>query len=279
MTDLANKVAVVTGASRPDGIGRSTAHALARLGAKIVVSARPFAMGSASAGSAPPDWRGIDSVAQEIVDAGGEAVAIPCDVSVPEQVEALFRQTAQTFGRLDILVNNAGASGAESIQPIVDLDDAAWRQALDCNLTGTFLATKYGARLMIDQGDGGAIVNVSSLAGRQGYANFGGYCAAKFGLIGLTQQTALELAVHRIRVNCVCPGATDTGMLQDVMHKSTARRNVPMESVREGVARKVPLGRIGGPDELAAAISFLATDAASYVTGQTLNVDGGSRMD
>jgi 3-oxoacyl-[acyl-carrier protein] reductase/meso-butanediol dehydrogenase/(S,S)-butanediol dehydrogenase/diacetyl reductase len=133
---------------------------------------------------------------------------------------------------------------------------------------------------MIAGGAGGAIVNVSSLAGRTGMANFGAYCASKAGVIAFTQQLALELAQHGVRVNCVCPGATDTDMLGAVTRRAAARKGQEAATqIRDRIASTIPLGRIGTPEEQAEAIAFLISDAASYITGQSLNVDGGQRMD
>lgn len=268
---LSGQVAIVTGASRQRGIGRATALKLAAIGASVVpVGRRPA--------HAQDGWRGAASVAEEIAAGGGAARPLYCDITQPDAVERLVDEVVTEFGRLDILVNNAGASDTGDLRPVTELDDAVWDRGMAANVKGAYLAIKFAMRPMIAQRSG-SIVNVSSLAGRQGMANYGAYCAAKFGLIGLTQQAALEGGRYNVRVNCVCPGATDTDMLQATFAQSADRKGVEVEAVRESVARGIALRRIGDPAELAAAIAFFAGPEASFITGQTLNVCGGQRMD
>jgi 3-oxoacyl-[acyl-carrier protein] reductase/meso-butanediol dehydrogenase/(S,S)-butanediol dehydrogenase/diacetyl reductase len=268
---LSGQVAIVTGASRRRGIGRATALKLAGMGARVVPIGR-------RRGDADDDWHGAESVAAEIAADGGAARARHCDITRPEEVEALVDGVVADFGRLDILVNNAGASDTADLRAIAELDDAVWDHGMEANVKGAYLAIKYAMRPMIAQRSG-AIVNVSSLAGRQGMPNYGAYCAAKFGLVGLTQQAAQEGGRHNVRVNCICPGATDTDMLQATLAESAERKGVGVAAVRDSVARGIALRRIGDPSELAAAIAFLAGPEASFITGQTLNVCGGQRMD
>jgi 3-oxoacyl-[acyl-carrier protein] reductase/meso-butanediol dehydrogenase/(S,S)-butanediol dehydrogenase/diacetyl reductase len=142
-----------------------------------------------------------------------------------------------------------------------------------------YLVTKLAGRAMRDAGNGGVIINISSMAGRQGLPNYGAYCATKWGLIGLTQQLAVELAPARIRVNCVCPGSTDTDMMDGTFGRTAARYGLAAEAPRQGAISRIPMGRQGRVEEQAAAVAYLASDDASYITGQTLNVDGGLRMD
>lgn len=268
---LSGQVAIVTGASRRRGIGRATALKLAKMGASVVpVGRRPV--------DARDGWHGAASVAEEIAADGGSARAFHCDITRSDEVEALVDGVVAEFGRLDILINNAGASDTGDLKPITELDDGTWDHGMEVNAKGAYLAIKFAMRPMIAQ-RAGSIVNVASLAGRQGMANYGAYCAAKFGLIGLTQQAALEGGRHNVRVNCVCPGATDTDMLQATFSESADRKGVDVEAVRESVSRSIALRRIGDPAELAAAIAFLAGPEASFITGQTLNVCGGQRMD
>jgi 3-oxoacyl-[acyl-carrier protein] reductase/meso-butanediol dehydrogenase/(S,S)-butanediol dehydrogenase/diacetyl reductase len=183
------------------------------------------------------------------------------------------------FGRLDVLVNNAALPSEAGAAPILDMDDANWFRTVDVNLNGVYLVTKFAGRAMRAAGNGGVIINISSMAGRQGLPNYGAYCATKWGLIGLTQQLAVELAPNRIRVNCVCPGSTDTDMMDGTFGRQAARLNLPEEAPRKGAVSRIPWGRQGRVEEQAAAVAFLASDDASYITGQTLNVDGGLRMD
>lgn len=153
-----------------------------------------------------------------------------------------------------------------------------WNETLDINLSGVFRMSKACASQMLKKGEGGATVNISSMAGRRGMPNMGGYCASKFGVIGLTQQMAVELAPYGIRVNCVCPGATDTDMVDSTYERSAAKLGMDGDALRAAVLMTIPMGRQGGVYEQAAAIAFLAGPDASYITGQTLNVDGGACM-
>jgi 3-oxoacyl-[acyl-carrier protein] reductase/meso-butanediol dehydrogenase/(S,S)-butanediol dehydrogenase/diacetyl reductase len=191
----------------------------------------------------------------------------------------MFSRTAAELGRVDIVINNAGTAGGSGSATIVDMEDSLWHRTIDVNLNGSYHVSKAAARAMIGAGHGGIIINISSVAGRVGLADSGAYCASKFAVIGLTQQMALELAKYEIRVNCVCPGSVDTDMLEGTFRRTAERVGMGYEKVVSAVDRKIPLGRQGVPEEQAAAIAFLAGPDAAYITGQTLNVNGGLRMD
>lgn len=262
------------------GIGRATALRLARDGAAVVVSApnrnsATFPDHEKSAG-----WLGAASVAEEIVSGGGRAVAIECDVTQVTDVVNMIAEAERHFGTPDAIVNNAGTAGEAGSTSILDFDDAVWNRTIAINLTGTYNVCKAAGRAMRDSKKSGAIVNLSSLAGRYGMANYGGYCASKFAVVGLSQQLALELAPLGIRVNCICPGTVDTDMMDGTFDRMANRsQRSDQATIKAAVAAAVPLGRQGLPEEQAGMIAFLLGPDASYITGQTINVDGGIRMD
>ena len=263
------KVAIVTGAGRYRGIGRHIALALARHGADIVVT------GSGRSPDTFPDdekamnWRDINSVADEVRSLGRRALPLVMDVRKTEECDRLVAEARREFGRIDILVNNAAAGRGNDRVPLVELEESEWRRVIDVNLHGTFLVTKAVGRALIDQGQGGRIVNISSIAGRQGMPNFGVYATTKAGLILFTQVLAAEMAKHNVLVNCVCPGLIDTYRMEDVTRPGP---------VRDAVMRTIPLGREGEPEEIGELVAFLCGPDASYIHGQTINIDGGRTM-
>ncbi|MFK7978249.1 MAG: SDR family NAD(P)-dependent oxidoreductase [Halioglobus sp.] len=282
MTDakgLNGKVALITGAARFRGIGRAIALRLAEDGADIVISGRPPGASSFPAHEQEMGWEGVSSLAKEIESKGRRALAVDCDVTSKDQVMAMIDTVKSEFGRLDIIVNNAGVPSEAGASPILDTDEDVWLQTMDVNVNGVFLVTKYGGRLMRDCVNGGAIVMIASLAGRVGLQDYGAYCASKFGVIGLTQQLALELAQTGIRVNCVSPGSHDTDMMDGTIARATKAYQLPDGSFKEQLKSFIPMGRQGDVSELASVVSFLCSKDASYVTGQTINVDGGARLD
>jgi NAD(P)-dependent dehydrogenase (short-subunit alcohol dehydrogenase family) len=245
---LDGKVALVTGGS--SGIGRATALAFARKGAKVVVADVQFKGGEETAGM--------------IKEAGGEAIFIRTDVSKAVEVEAMVNKTKQTYGRLDCACNIAGIEGV--MASTVDCTEENWDRTIDTNLKGMWLCMKYEIPQMLKQG-GGAIVNMASAAGLIGLQSFPAYCASKGGIIQLTRVAALEYARAGIRVNAVCPGVIRTPMLE----RTTGGR----PEVEAQFAIMEPVGRMGTPEEVAEAVVWLCSDAASFVTGHPMVVDGG----
>jgi len=266
---LAGKVAIVTGAGRHRGIGRHIALALASNGADVVLTGS-----GRSPDSFPPDereigWRDVDSVAEEIRGLGRRALPLVIDITKPDECDGLVAETRREFGRIDILINNAAAGRGRDRVPIVDLEESEWRRVLDVNLNGTFLVTKAIGRALIEQGEGGRIVNIGSIAGRQGLPSFGAYAVTKAGIVLFTQVLAAELAPHGINVNCVCPGLTDTYRMEDITRPGP---------IRDAVMATIPLRRPGAPEEVGELVAFLSGPDASYIHGQTINIDGGRLM-
>jgi len=244
---LAGKVAVVTGSSR--GIGRAIAEGMAGAGAAVTVNGRN------------PET--TQAVAGAIAAAGGKSLAVPADVGKVADIERLIKSTVATFGRLDILVNSAGIS--PHYKPAETMTEAEWDEVIAVNLKGVFLCCQAAGRVMIPQ-KSGRIINISSIGGQVALPRLIAYCAAKGGIDQLTRVLAVEWAPHHILVNAISPGYIDTDLTKG-LRQNAARR--------DALLRQVPLGRLGKPDEIAGAAIYLASDAASYVTGQTLDVDGG----
>lgn len=251
MSEMSGKVALVTGAS--SGIGRATAEAFAVNGARIVVAARR--------------QNALDALIGEIEKRGGKATAVRTDVSDSADVQRMVEHAIETFGRLDYAVNNAGIEGR--FAPITELAEDDWDQVLGINLKGAFLCMQHEARAMLAAGNGGAIVNVGSVNSFLGAATGSAYCTSKHGLVGLTTSASAELAPQGIRVNLMCPGVIDTPM-----HRRL-REDIGDDVYDQGLLPDVHLRRAGQPEEIAKAIVFLCSDAASYITGTTLTPDGG----
>ena len=251
---MGGKIALVTGGG--SGIGKATSIAFAREGAKVVV--------------ADMNVEGGEETVRFIEDAGGDAAFIRADVRKAAEVEAMINQAVETYGRLDYAYNNAGVIQSPGIS-IHEAPEDTWNNTIATNLTGVWLCMKYEVPQMIKQG-GGAIVNTSSVWGLVGSAGFSAYVASKHGVAGLTKTAALEYAASNIRVNCVNPGSIDTQMVQDAI--GTLSGGNP-EAMADMIANLHPIGRMGRPEEVAEAVVWLCSDAASFVTGHALSVDGG----
>ncbi|AKM18492.1 3-oxoacyl-[acyl-carrier-protein] reductase [Geobacillus sp. FSL K6-0789] len=245
---LEGKIALVTGASR--GIGRAVALELARQGANVVVN-----------------YAGSEAKANEVVEMirslGREAIAVQADVARAEEVERLVKTALDQFGRLDILVNNAGITRDNLL---MRMKEEEWDAVINTNLKGVFLCTKAVTRPMMKQ-RGGRIINIASVVGVIGNPGQANYVAAKAGVIGLTKTAARELASRNITVNAVAPGFITTDMTEALS-----------EELKGEMLKQIPLARFGEPDDVARVVAFLASDAAGYMTGQTLHVDGGMVM-
>ncbi len=246
--ELEGKVALVTGGT--SGIGREAAVLFAKTGARVVV-----------AGRREPEGK---ETVEMVRAAGGDALFVKTDVSRASEVEALIQTTTERFGRLDIAFNNAGVEGVWA--PITRQPEEDWDRTIDINLKGVWLSLKYEIRQMLKQGGSGAIVNMASITGMVGAVGAAAYSASKHGVIGLTQTAALENAKSGIRINAVCPGFTETPMADRVLR-------VP--AIHKYVLSCHPIGRLGRPMEIAEAVVWMCSDRASFMTGQSLVLDGG----
>ncbi|MFB9763421.1 SDR family NAD(P)-dependent oxidoreductase [Nocardioides kongjuensis] len=265
LTGLTGKVAVVTGAGRMRSIGRSLAVELARAGCDVVVTGTVRRPEDRPADEAAAGWDDIASVADEVRALGRRALPVVCDVADPDDVRRLLDLTLAELGRVDVVVNNAAASRGEDRVPLTELSVEAFDRVIAVNLRGTFLMTQVFGRQLVEQGDGGSIINISSIGGKLSGAGTGAYSASKAGVQSLTSSAAKELGSHGIRVNALCPGVTETGRIADR----------DPDTWQAYVRANLPLGRTGLPWEVAAAAVFLASDQAAWVTGQAWNVDGG----
>ncbi len=276
MGALDGKVALVTGAGRPRGIGAAIALRLAREGARVVVSdlCRPPAPDQAHPGAADAD--SLAQVAEAVRAEGVDCLAVQADVTDFASVQALVAQTMEAFGRLDVLVNNAGV--ALSPAPVVQMDIAAWRKTLDVNVTGAFLCCKAALPAMMQSGAGGRVINMASLAARRPRPFMAAYAASKAALVALTQSLALEVAAFGITVNAVLPGDIDTDLKQWGLRLEAQVTGQPYEAVLQRAVAQIPVGRMGLPEDVAALVAFLASDEAAFVTGQAWNLTGGREL-
>ena len=278
MGRLENRVALVTGAGRHRGIGRAIVLRLAAEGADVVVTARARDPATYPPHEQEMGWQGVESVAAEVRALGRRALALDCDVTSKDDLQRTVEAALAEFGRIDILVNNAALPSEAGAAPILEMTDENWYETVDVNLHGLYHAIRAVGREMV-KGGGGSIINISSTAGRIGIPNYGAYCATKWAMHGLTQQLALELAKHNIRVNIVCPGSTDTDMMDGTFGRYDKVAGAEPGASKAAIRRALLMGRQATVEEQAAVVAFLASDDSSYMTGQALNVDGGSRMD
>lgn len=243
---LEGRVAIITGASR--GIGAATSRAFAAAGAAVALAAR--------------DEAALASLADQLLAGGSRAIAVPTDVADPASVERLVDRTVGAFGRLDLAFNNA-AGGGQRPTPLADLPVDAYDSAITITLRGVFLSMRYEIPAMLEAG-GGVIVNMSSTAGLEGVGGLAGYVSAKHGVIGLTKTAALDYADRNLRVNALAPGP----ILTDNLKRAG-------EDAQRLAALAMPMRRIGRPEEVAAAVVWLCSDQAAFITGATLPIDGG----
>lgn len=257
--NLKDKVAIVTGGAR--GIGQAICERLARDGAVSIV--------------ADLDRGQAERTAAEISAAGGNAIGLPLDVTSQSSIDDLVAAVVERAGRVDILVNNAGIF---DLVPLLEQSRESWDKIQGVNVKGLFFMLQAAARQMVAQGGGGRIVNLASQAGRRGEALVANYCASKAAVISITQSAALALTEHNITVNAIAPGIIETPMWSVVDGLFAKYQGLPAGEPKRRAVEAIPAGRIGLPEDVAAAIAFLTSDDADYITAQTLNVDGGNVM-
>ena len=260
---LEGRVAVITGGGT--GIGRAIAERFYREGAKVAIASR--------------NAKTLQTVSMGMNKGDHRIVPFRCDVTNRDEVEVLIGNVIEVWDRVDILVNNAGLSGITPAvpEPAGDESEARFRQILDVNLTGTFSCIREAVSHMPEDGRG-RIINISSVLGKFGVPGYGAYCASKHGVIGLTKALALELAPKKITVNALCPGWVETDMAAEGVAAGARGEGVSPEEFKRRAEQRVPLGRFLQPDEIAGLATFVASDAAAGMTGQAINLDGGSAM-
>jgi NAD(P)-dependent dehydrogenase (short-subunit alcohol dehydrogenase family) len=276
MNSLKGKVALVTGGAAKRGIGHGVALRLAGEGADVVVVDKYAAPRSLFPGD--EEWGGLNAVVDEVRSLGKEALAVVADINNSREVEAAVAKALEKFGRIDILVHCAAIRGPMTT-PLVKLSEGEWRTVLDVNLTGAFLISTAVAKNMVARGEGGKIVLISSLAGNRGVPGSGAYCASKWGVIGLVKTLALELAPYKINVNALNPGTFSTHLRDENYVQLAQAEGITLSEFRERydkqMAAKVPLGRMGTPEDIADLAWFLVSEHSSYITGQAVDICGG----
>ena len=279
MPGLEGKTALITGAGGMRGVGRASALKLASQGADIAITDVQRDATDLPPGEVRVEWRGIQSVAEEVEALGRRCYPVYCDLGEDQQIARLVDEVKDHFGRIDILVNNARAVIGRDKTPVTELSKDVWDHFLAINTTAVFLCTKLVGQEMVERGEGGRIVNIASNAAKQASAMGAAYSASKFAVLGLTQASALDLAPYNITVNAVCPGPINTDRMSYWERDRAAERGVPLEELRSGIVRdaaeRTPLGRIAEAEDVANMVAFFTSEEASFITGQAYNVNGG----
>lgn len=272
--ELEGRVALITGAGRRKGLGEGIARRLLAEGCKVVLTDIGHDRGAEMPVTAVGTDEEMARVAAELsAETGGDCVPMALDVLEEAQIEQVVAATAKRFGRLDVLVNNAGIGYL--MKSLLELEASEWDAVLGVNLRGAFLCIKHAARQMIAQGGGGRIVNIASQAAKSAVPHASAYCSSKHGMVGLTRVAAMELGQHRISVNSVCPNHVTTGLgtWQNEYYAALQGKTVPQYLA--DMRARIPMGRPGLPTDMAAAVAWLCSDDAVYVTGEAINVSGG----
>ena len=272
MTD--NKVIVCTGSGREKGLGEAILKRFANDGYRVVVT--DIGDGATAGVEHLANSHDMERVAAGLRATGAEVLCIPCDVRSLASVTALFDRVITEFGRLDVLVNNAGIGFV--MKHTRDVTPEEWNLVMDVTLSGVFLCTQVAARHMEAQGDGGRIINIASQAAKSGFPHMAPYCAAKHGVIGLTRTAAIDYGAAGITVNAVCPNHVTTGLGSAQNKYFSAFKGMSEADYLADMAKRIPIQRIGQAADTAAMCAFLASDDASFITGEAINVSGGEEV-
>lgn len=265
MRGLEGKVALCTGAGLEGGLGHGILQRLGEAGCLLAVSDLDTVMTEGNTRSVNDN-----SVVRDLMDQGYEAIGISCDVTEETSVTKTVDEVIARLGRLDIVINNAAIG--DIIKPLPELSLEEWQRVISVNLTGAFLLSREATKVM---GEGSSIINIASQAAKTGFRQMAPYVSSKHGMIGLTRTSAIDLAPRGIRVNAVCPNHVTTTMGKAQSEYFSSLRGLDPETYRAQIAERVPLGRVGTPQDTASAVAFLASDEASFITGEALNVSGG----
>lgn len=273
MYNLNGKTAIVTGSGRIDGIGEAIVLKLAESGCNVVITDIGESKGEQFSEEHIGTTDDMETIVKKAKNKGVNAMAIVCDIRFEDQVSSLVKKTREAFGSVDIMVNNAGVGYI--MEPFTEFKEASWDAVLDVNLKGAFLCSKHAAIQMINQGKGGAIINIASQAAKSGFPFAAAYTSSKHGMIGLTRSNAVELGAHKIRVNAVCPNHITTGLGHWQNKFFSDKLGLEYDDYLQSIVDKNPLKRTGLVEDIAKAVAFLASDQADYITGEAMNVSGG----
>jgi len=271
--ELKNKVVVITGAGRPKGLGEAMAKRLAEEGCKVIITDIGQAVGEHMPESAIGTSSEMQTIVDDIKNAGGEASYFVCNVLHAEEVQAAAQFAVDTYGKLDIWVNNAGIGYL--MKPILDMSIDEWDSVLNVNLRGTFLGIKFAAAQMVKQGNGGKIINIGSQASKSAFAHASAYTTSKHGMNGITRVAAQELGQYKINVNQICPNHITTGLGAWQNEHFSEVTGKGHEQYMKDMRERIPMGRPGLQEDIAKACAFLCSDQAIYITGECMNVSGG----
>ena len=272
MYNLKGKTAVVTGSGRKGGIGQAIVMKLANEGCNIVISDIGISQGIHFSAEHIGSTDEMNEITEDVKKLGVGAISVPCDVRKEDQVKNLVQKTVDQFGQVDIMVNNAGVGYI--MEPFTEFKSESWDAVLDVNLKGAFLCSKHAAIHMKDQGSG-VIINIASQAAKSGFPFAAAYTASKHGLVGLTRSNAVELGEYGIRVNAVCPNHITTALGHWQNKFFSDKLGLDYDTYLQGIKDRNPLKRTGLVEDIAKAVAFLASEQASYITGEAMNVSGG----